>query len=91
MGVRGMAIKPTKIGDKSARQIRYTTGHWPAYTSQTLNGGERTGTSRLDDTKRLDEAEESLYAGCLTGHLQNDAILAHVDDPRAKLVREHMQ
>jgi hypothetical protein len=37
------------------------------------------------DSKRLDEAEESLNATLLPD------ILAHVDDSRAKLVREHMQ
>ena len=51
----------------------------------------RTSASRLDDAEGLDEAEERLDTGRLGAHLQDDAVLAHVDDPRAKLVREDVQ
>jgi hypothetical protein len=48
-------------------------------------------TYQYELTRQLDKAEESLNAECLAGHLQDDAILAHIDDSRAELVREHMR
>ncbi len=50
-----------------------------------------TGVGQLDDTKQLNEAEECLNTGHLAGHLHNDAVLADVNGPHAKLVREDVQ
>ena len=79
MGVRGMAIRPAKIKSQYAN-------------SKSWNRRERrTCAGRLDDAEGLDEAEERLDAGGLGAHLQDDAVLAHVDDPGAKLAREDVE
>ncbi len=86
MGVRGMTIRPTKIHQRvTASEL--LGGRTPYRKSERT----RTGAGRLDDAKRLDEAEERLDAGGLAGHLHDDAVLADVDDLRAELVREDVQ
>jgi hypothetical protein len=46
---------------------------------------------RLNDAKWLDEVKECLNARRLVAQLQNDTVLAHVNDPSAELVREDVQ
>jgi hypothetical protein len=86
IGVRSIAIKPTKK-ETSQQHLIHSKVFGPR-RHQTLNGGE---TYQYELTRRLDKADECLDVGCLTIHLQDDAILAHIDDSRAELVREHMQ
>ena len=88
MGVRGMTIRPTKIHQRVNRERTIGWGKDPISKKRERT---RTGAGRLDDAKRLDEAEERLDAGGLAGHLHDDAVLADVDDPRAELVREDVQ
>jgi len=46
---------------------------------------------RLYDPIRLDECQERLHTRPLSRHFHNDAMIAHIYDPRAELVRERMQ
>lgn len=76
MGVRGIAMRPAEGSASVSNRAREGESR------------QRTGTRSLEDAERLEQAEERLDARGLRGELDDHAVLAHVDDLRAELLRE---
>ena len=78
IGVLGMTMRPI---------VKPLGMHCSQINIRTM---QLTGPRRLQQAKRLEERQERLDALRLPAHLHNNAVLAHVHDLPAKLLRERL-